>query len=358
MRVVWVHPSWRDLVIDHLAGDAGARSHFLSRCGVHGILLAVSVAGGSEGLRRLPLVVTDTDWDMLADRVYQLAPELDARDQRALLEAVEQAVRELRLQPVEPEAIALAGALLKRLAGAWDRAGAPISLGLLERWFSLAEAIGDASRPAPDLCHTWAELWPLTAPDLSDPRDTERFADWLALVALVERHRPELIESVRPQAALPAIVDFLVDLGGDADRINEFALDHVFRALQLIQIVVADLQTRAIYATQWLRETTISEYTAGATPPARRRERIGTRGLTSRGCSGICDRGGQSITSSVPASDTWSPGRSSQRPMRTPLTNVPLVDSRSWRIQRPSRKRSWAWRRDTSSSESTTSHLR
>ena len=49
MRVAWVHPTWRDLVIERLAADAELRRRFLARCGPHGIVLALSTSGGAEG---------------------------------------------------------------------------------------------------------------------------------------------------------------------------------------------------------------------------------------------------------------------------------------------------------------------
>src|SRR5262249_39233252 len=65
--VAWVHPSWRDLLIDELAGDAASRLAFLSRCGLDGALVALSVGGGPAGERRLPLLRADADWDALTD---------------------------------------------------------------------------------------------------------------------------------------------------------------------------------------------------------------------------------------------------------------------------------------------------
>ena len=56
MRVDWVHPSWRDLVIESLADDAAARRHFLARCGVDGAALALSGGGGAAGERERPLL--------------------------------------------------------------------------------------------------------------------------------------------------------------------------------------------------------------------------------------------------------------------------------------------------------------
>jgi hypothetical protein len=53
--VTWVHPSWRDLVIDELAADADARRRFLARCTIDGLVLALSTGGGASGERALPL---------------------------------------------------------------------------------------------------------------------------------------------------------------------------------------------------------------------------------------------------------------------------------------------------------------
>ncbi len=79
MRIEWVHPTWRDLVIETLIADDRARRHFLRRTGVHGVELALSTAGGRAGARRLPLIQTDADGDALADRLYELVAELSPR---------------------------------------------------------------------------------------------------------------------------------------------------------------------------------------------------------------------------------------------------------------------------------------
>jgi hypothetical protein len=49
--VTWVHPSWRDLVIEEVAATPGSRRDFLHRCGIDGALLALSTAGGAGGER-------------------------------------------------------------------------------------------------------------------------------------------------------------------------------------------------------------------------------------------------------------------------------------------------------------------
>src|SRR5581483_7282414 len=93
--VTWVHPSWRDLVIDELAADLDARQRFLSRSSIDGVLLGISTAGGAAGARDLPLLREDADWDVLADRLSVLVPELDDPDLARLLTSLDTAARRI-----------------------------------------------------------------------------------------------------------------------------------------------------------------------------------------------------------------------------------------------------------------------
>ena len=83
MRVEWVHPSWRDLVIESLAADGEARRHFLPRCGVDGVAIALSWGGGASGERERPLLRCDADWDALGDGLYSPLPRLRRGSRRS-----------------------------------------------------------------------------------------------------------------------------------------------------------------------------------------------------------------------------------------------------------------------------------
>ena len=48
-EIDWMHPSYRDLVIDELARDAHLQQAFLSSTGLGGIKLAISDTGGASG---------------------------------------------------------------------------------------------------------------------------------------------------------------------------------------------------------------------------------------------------------------------------------------------------------------------
>jgi hypothetical protein len=73
VMVDWIHPSYRDLVIDELVLDPGLRTSFLSRASLEGIKLAVSDSGGRFGERSQPLVRSAESWSVLRDRCLALA---------------------------------------------------------------------------------------------------------------------------------------------------------------------------------------------------------------------------------------------------------------------------------------------
>jgi len=88
----WVHPSWRDVVIDFLMSHQNDRQRFLRRCDVAGLELALSVSGGATGEREQPLMQTAEDWHVLRRRMLELVPHLSQNRHRALLQALQVSV--------------------------------------------------------------------------------------------------------------------------------------------------------------------------------------------------------------------------------------------------------------------------
>ena len=245
MRVAWVHPSWRDLVIDYLSSDEQARARFLCSCSVHGALLALSSAGGQSGQRQLPLLRSDADWDALTDRVYDLAPELEEAEMIGLLDALGVAIDKLPMTPGGSEADALAGAVLSRLAVIWEAARAPIGLAPLEAWLTLAKQL--SPRPAPPaIAVTWAELLPVSAPDLSDRTSLERFADWLTLAELLLGYDPILLEELGfPGRSQQHTDSFLNALEQDVRCLPTRDIDQAIRALARMSTLIRSYAKRA-----------------------------------------------------------------------------------------------------------------
>ena len=182
MRVDWVHPSWRDLVIEELAENPAERRRFLSCCGVDGAALALSGAGGARGGRARPLLVEDADWDALGDGLHYLCADIDEPDALLLL-------RVLAEVELDPETEALSRLVLKRLG--WS--GQAVSVDAIGAWSAVASRLDPRPDP-PAVAMTWLELEPAEPPET--PEQLERMADWLRLAEILDRDDPELLRGL------------------------------------------------------------------------------------------------------------------------------------------------------------------
>ncbi len=190
-RVAWVHPSWRDVVIDELASDTDARRAFLRNCSVEGVLLALSTGGGAGGERSLPLLIDDADWDLVADRATGFLSELDDPTVVRLITSISEA-HSAASEREAAELDALAGSVLERLAQRWSAAHAVIPVGVLSLWFKLAAQLRRRP-PEPELGPTWIEHLPTRRIDIFDRSDLARVDDWIALATLIREHEPQLL---------------------------------------------------------------------------------------------------------------------------------------------------------------------
>jgi hypothetical protein len=252
MRVQWVHPTWRDLVIAQLAGDEAARRQFLHRCGVYGIELALSTAGGPSGASRLRLIACDADWDAVTDRLFALVLELEPTELLALLACLHEAIEDLRGSREGAEAQALARTTLARVATLWDAAGAPIPLVQLAAWLDVAGRLEPEPSP-PRLSLTWVELLPASVPEPDDRAAVERFADWLTLCELLWDYNFELKAQLgHNDEHVELMASFVgrVELHKSLPRPEA---EQVLRALELIAELEPDLQPLARFVGRDLR---------------------------------------------------------------------------------------------------------
>jgi hypothetical protein len=221
MRVSWVHPSWRDLVIEELARDGELRRRFLAHCGVDGAALALSSGGGPAGERVRPLLTEDADWDALGDGLCRVCAEMDHLDAVRLLTVIGQAVDAV-------EAGALAALVLERLERRWN--GHAVEVEVLEAWTEVARRLP----PAPTLAATWLELEPAAAP--ATPVELERFADWLRLAELLRVHDDDLLE----RFGFPRRFSDVLDAFADARPAAEPPVERELRADARMRLVRLD----------------------------------------------------------------------------------------------------------------------
>jgi hypothetical protein len=196
LGIGWVHPSWRDLVIEELRADPPARLRFLAASGIDGVTLALSRAGGSRGHTTLPLLMTDADWDALGDRTHQLLHDLEDHKLSRLLVTLADAPYATTDDLQAHEARCLATQILTLTSRAWDSRHRPVSVFLIDAWYTL-EKIGDEHPNPPRLELTWAELHPgsYVAED-PDHDELARADEWLALAQTLARHDPAALAAL------------------------------------------------------------------------------------------------------------------------------------------------------------------
>jgi hypothetical protein len=208
LGIDWVHPSWRDLVIDEVCADRGARRRFLRTCGPYGALLVLSHEGGMAGERKLPLLVEDGDWDTFTDRVGELLRQLEDPDQARLLLAHYAMLGADLDASQRAEAQSLTEYTLGATRRSWDQQRQPLPVFLLQAWYLTNSRLPEPLDP-PQLGATWAELHPASlgpGDQYSDDQHSElpRTSEWLALaqtLAKYDRHALDALGFPKRDAA-------------------------------------------------------------------------------------------------------------------------------------------------------------
>jgi hypothetical protein len=232
LGIGWVHPSWRDLVIEELRNHAGDRQRFLGACGPHGAMLVLSHAGGPTGERALPLLVADADWDRFTDRIRQLLRELEDPDLARLLLAIADTMTAPLPAAQLRELSSLAEYALGATRRSWDAARRPVPLARLGAWYALNIGLPEPVQ-APELGATWAELRPASGP-LTDRADLTRADDWLALAQLLAEHDPKALAGLGLPGREAATLERLIAAAeqtarGPDDQLRPLALSILVR---------------------------------------------------------------------------------------------------------------------------------
>jgi hypothetical protein len=199
-----MHPSWRDLVIEHLVSDDTARTSFLRHCGLQGFLLAMSSAGGATGQRQRPLLRTSSDWE----EVRLAARRIISTERNALhsiLPMLHESLRTIGTQGLAASAgkqLAAIGAdCLDQARAIWSKTAIE-SPKLLERYYAITELL--PSLPSgPDLRTSWRAYRKDALDDLEifDPQafefSTTSIGEWLELALVIDANEPRFLRQMR-----------------------------------------------------------------------------------------------------------------------------------------------------------------
>ncbi len=216
----WMHPSWRDLVIDHLASSPKARIDFLRCCGQHGIQLALSKGGGAHGKRYRPLLVTQEDWQTLQENIKVRTSNETEEAVHAILSSIQEAILYETGSPNETTDYlrdnlhSIAQDTISILRARWDKGNMVIPIEMLLTYCRITEVL-DPLPPMPRLIPTWNIYWKAALEEFTfnhaeTALSTYSIGKWIDLVECISRSEPRMLSQVKfPACSLEAVQQFL-----------------------------------------------------------------------------------------------------------------------------------------------------
>jgi len=216
----WMHPSWRDLVIDHLASSPKARIEFLRCCGRHGIQLALSKGGGAQGRRYRPLLVTQEDWQTLQVNIKTRTSNETKEAVHAILSSIEEAILHETGLPSETTGSSkdnlhsIAKDATSILRTRWDKGNTVIPIEILLTYCRITEVL-DPLPPMPRLIPTWKAYWEAAQEELTynyteTELSTYSIGKWIDLAECISKSEPRMLTQIKfPACSLEAIQQFL-----------------------------------------------------------------------------------------------------------------------------------------------------
>ena len=209
----WVHPSYRDLVIEELSSDSSFRQSFLRTCSADGLILAVSEAGGVGGERRWPLMVDAEAWNLLEQRATELMQSVSTEQACDLLTSVTAAVESAEDSETRARLVVVLEGACETARVKWD-AEATCLTGRQLRAFASATTCLAVLPKMPDLGISWdngdhrlhgaiasAPEYPLVADDLEE---------WIDLVTAIDETEPRFISKRKFPSAYEDQIDLLL----------------------------------------------------------------------------------------------------------------------------------------------------
>jgi hypothetical protein len=200
----WVHPSVRDVVIEHLSGSSEDRHRFLRRTNEAGIALALSIGGGSGGERIRPLLRSPEDWEILGARLLETVAAGDESSHSGLMRRVIDALEVEDLSPADLKQLqSVAGTLAAAVSSEWDRRNVVVSPRAWQVFFRLQVSSKNWSAPANPQT-SW--LYYYEAVDLDNDVEFESLATLLELCAVLEVYEPRFLTTVDYPASVEKLI--------------------------------------------------------------------------------------------------------------------------------------------------------
>jgi hypothetical protein len=225
----WMHPSYRDLVIDELHQNATLRKKFLAHAGLGGLSLALSAAGGAQGSRRFPLMESKVEWAIVTRRGRELATDPTMVSQ--LITIAANAVSDAN--PSERKDVLNLLQELCEIGGrTWNEAKFAIRPSDLEVYYNASILISPLP-PMPDLSSIWDQTVSMLENRLEDDSpmilDSRPLLDFKSVIRTISNAEPRFLKQRDFPTSLRTLCERLLKrvnqeagtpFGDDADELE------------------------------------------------------------------------------------------------------------------------------------------
>jgi hypothetical protein len=222
--VGWIHPSYRDLVIEQLRDGGSLKSEFLNRINIAGIKLALSDVGDSTGKARFRLLSSPDDWEALHRRALEVAQHAGVAHCADLLTVVVAAI-DGSLGQERSELQTILKSACSAVRERWDSGQVELSASAVAA-YAVASERTSPMEPMPTLDATWKSAVGSLEQQINDNDfdfllEYSVLDEFLFLVKEIEKSEPRFIRRQGFPDSLEGIFDTLlsrIDRELESDR--------------------------------------------------------------------------------------------------------------------------------------------
>jgi hypothetical protein len=209
----WIHPSYRDLIVQELGEGGSLKTQFLEGMSIHGVKLALSDTGGEGGTIRFPLVRTKDDWRLLERRCLEIAKQASVQESAALLTILSNAIDQALVQQ-KPVLVRVLASVCDIVRDSWDSTGAELAADHINA-FGEATIRISPMQLMPQLTKSWQAVVERLRNDLRYeldlPFECPALEALLSVSQTIQELEPRVLRQLGFPNALAEIWDSLLD---------------------------------------------------------------------------------------------------------------------------------------------------
>lgn len=196
----WVHPSYRDLVIEELLNDPHLHAKFLQEMTLEGVKLAVSESGGPTGERRFPLMISDQSWRLLHDRCIQLTANSSAQEIAEIMDVLRNAALQASDTGMRDHLVAIISSVCEQARKGWNQSSTLLQSSDL-RAYCEASLLVSPLAPFPRLDASWKAMEEnirglLEKSEGGKIAEPELVNEWVEFVMTIQKNEPRFLVQV------------------------------------------------------------------------------------------------------------------------------------------------------------------